>query len=310
MQAQYPCVEIDSTMEMHQIRYFIAVAKTLNFTRAAGECNVAQPSLTRAIKNLELELGGELFRRERASSHLTNLGRSMLPMLTQSYESAAAAKLQADSINKGEQPTIRIALSHTTDFDLLVTALAELNLAFNCVQISCIREKPDKILEGLRSGDIEIALAGQIGESWERLDAWPLFVEDFNVVVTKDHKFANRSSIKSEELKDEPMIVRPYCENHDDYHSTLNAEDTIFVQRYEVTSDRDAIRMIEAGFGIGLLPSSSRIGDTLCRIPFKHQLERTINIYSVSGRQRSPVQTGLMNLLRSADWGQYGNSSC
>ena len=52
-------------MEMHQIRYFLGVSRTLNFTRAAEECNVSQPSLTRAIKLLEEELGGELFRRER-----------------------------------------------------------------------------------------------------------------------------------------------------------------------------------------------------------------------------------------------------
>jgi DNA-binding transcriptional LysR family regulator len=47
-------------MEMHQIRYFLAAARTLNFTRAAEECNVAQPSLTRAIQQLEEELGGDL----------------------------------------------------------------------------------------------------------------------------------------------------------------------------------------------------------------------------------------------------------
>ena len=51
-------------MEMHQVRYFLAVARTRNFTRAAEECNVSQPSLTRAIQKLEGELGGPLFRRE------------------------------------------------------------------------------------------------------------------------------------------------------------------------------------------------------------------------------------------------------
>ena len=60
-------------MEMHQVRYFLAVTRTLNFTRAADECNVTQPSLTRAIKQLEGELGGDLFRRERpaAAAHRT-----------------------------------------------------------------------------------------------------------------------------------------------------------------------------------------------------------------------------------------------
>jgi len=60
-------------MEMHQVRYFLAVARVLNFTRAADECNVTQPSLTRAIKQLESELGGDLFRRERPAAQLTEL---------------------------------------------------------------------------------------------------------------------------------------------------------------------------------------------------------------------------------------------
>ena len=68
-------------MEMHQIRYFLAAARTLNFTRAAEECNVAQPSLTRAIQQLEQEFSGDLFRRERKLSHLTDLGQRMLPLM-------------------------------------------------------------------------------------------------------------------------------------------------------------------------------------------------------------------------------------
>lgn len=59
-------------MEMHQVRYFLAVCEALNFTRAAKACHVAQPSLTAAIKKLEQELGGELFRRERSRTHLTD----------------------------------------------------------------------------------------------------------------------------------------------------------------------------------------------------------------------------------------------
>ena len=79
-------------MEMHQIRYFLAVSRTLIFTRAAEDCHVAQPSLTRAIKLLEAELGGDLFRRERNLTHLTEFGQRMLPLMSQCYESALAAK--------------------------------------------------------------------------------------------------------------------------------------------------------------------------------------------------------------------------
>ena len=89
-------------MEMHQIRYFLAAARTLNFTRAAEECNVAQPSLTRAIQQLEEELGGDLFRRERKLSHLTDLGQRMLPLMQQCFDMAQGAKSLANSIKRGE----------------------------------------------------------------------------------------------------------------------------------------------------------------------------------------------------------------
>ena len=87
-------------MELHQIRYFLAVSSTLNFTRAAEECHVSQPSLTRAIKKLEDELGEELFRRERSRTHLTELGRVMVPFLQQSLDSAMAAKAHAQSYGR------------------------------------------------------------------------------------------------------------------------------------------------------------------------------------------------------------------
>ena len=75
-------------MEMHQARYFVALCETLNFTRAAEKCNVTQPSLTRAIKLLEDELGGPLFNRERNQTHLTELGRLMEPHLREVLDQA------------------------------------------------------------------------------------------------------------------------------------------------------------------------------------------------------------------------------
>src|SRR5262245_18715590 len=82
-------------MEMHQVRYFLAVCETLNFTRAAERCNVAQPSLTRAIKNLEDELGGPLFHRERNQTHLTELGKLMQPYIEQVLQQSEEAKSRA-----------------------------------------------------------------------------------------------------------------------------------------------------------------------------------------------------------------------
>ena len=82
-------------MEMQQIRYFLALCEEQNFTRAAGRCGVAQPSLTRAIKRLEKELGGALFERSRKTTGLTGLGRAVRPHFVEIARAAAAAKRDA-----------------------------------------------------------------------------------------------------------------------------------------------------------------------------------------------------------------------
>ncbi|MFK7992794.1 MAG: LysR family transcriptional regulator [Granulosicoccus sp.] len=66
-------------MELQQIRYFLALSEDLNFTRAAERCGVSQPSLTRAIKRLEGDLGAQLVRRERSRTHLTELAKKLNP---------------------------------------------------------------------------------------------------------------------------------------------------------------------------------------------------------------------------------------
>ena len=126
-------------MEMHQVRYFLAVARILNFTRAAEECHVAQPSLTRAVKQLEDELGGELFRRERNLSHLTEFGLRMQPFLQQCYDSAAAAKTLATSLKSGAVAPLTIAISSAVNISLIVPHLTEMTRTFKGLELSFLR---------------------------------------------------------------------------------------------------------------------------------------------------------------------------
>jgi DNA-binding transcriptional LysR family regulator len=98
-------------MELHQVRYFIALSNTLNFTRAAEACNVTQSALTRAIQRLEEELGGPLLQRERHLTQLSELGRLMLPLLEQSLAMAEAAKQRAYKFKKGEEATLAPGLA-------------------------------------------------------------------------------------------------------------------------------------------------------------------------------------------------------
>ena len=100
-------------MEMHQVRYFLAAVSELNFTKAADKCNVSQPSLTRAIKQLEGELGGDLFRRERPHAQLTELGQRMLPLLQAMLRKRARGALAGvrDQERRGRRAAAR-AVAH------------------------------------------------------------------------------------------------------------------------------------------------------------------------------------------------------
>src|SRR5262245_10289824 len=97
-------------MEMHQVRYFLASAKHLNFTRAAQECNVSAPALLRAIKLLELEFGGPLFNRERSRTHLSELGRIALPHLEQLQQEALDAKRKARDLLNLREGTLKLGI--------------------------------------------------------------------------------------------------------------------------------------------------------------------------------------------------------
>src|SRR5438128_1638582 len=178
-------------MEMHQVRYFLAVARVLNFTRAADECNVSQPSLTRAIKQLEAELGGDLFRRERPAAQLTELGQRMHPLLKQCFEAAAGARSLASSFKSGEIGALRIALTHAIDLTLLIPHLDQIKRQFNRLEFRFLRGSSQEVGEFLKRGEAELGIAAELGQDWDRLDTWPLFTENFQLVVNKRHPLAS-----------------------------------------------------------------------------------------------------------------------
>src|SRR5271166_2290097 len=158
-------------MEMYQVRYFLSVARTLNFTRAAGECDVAQPSLSRAIKQLEAELGGELFRRERPQAILTELGQRMLPILTRCNESANNATALATAVKKGEAGALRVALSSTIDLGILLPHVHKLGKIFDGLTLVVRRGSAAETRELLKTGNAEIAMPGRRTRRSNRLRA-------------------------------------------------------------------------------------------------------------------------------------------
>lgn len=290
-------------MEMHQIRYFLGVARNLNFTRAAEECHVSQPSLTRAIKLLEEELGGDLFRRERNHSHLTDLGVRMLPLLQQCYDTAQGAKSLATSFKKGEIASLRLALSRTVDMNLLVPALSHLLRVMNGLELKFLRGTAQEVSEFMKSGSADVAIAGPMSESWDRFDVRPLFSEKFVLLVNARHRLAGRPSAEIDDLWQERLILRRYCELAEPLAASLRRGGTGSLNSHEVDSERDLIALLEGNMGVAVAPNSTSIPHTLRRVPIPGlEISRTVYLYSVAGRPRSTPADVLMKLLLAADW--------
>jgi DNA-binding transcriptional LysR family regulator len=292
-------------MEMQQVRYFLALASTLNFTRAAEQCNVSQPALTRAIKGLEDEFGGDLIRREGRLSHLTELGQRMLPLLRQCYEGAASAKALARSVASGDVAALAIGVSRSVNVELVMPALSELYAAFPTLQLKIRRGAAREIVEMLKAGDVELAVAGPLEGDWDRLDSWSLFTEDFELVVGSDHALAMRNDLgfDAEALRDERFLIQVGAEMVEQQLARLRASGVPVANAHEVESDRDMTALLEANLGIALAPATAPRSARLRRLRLPVlDLQRTVCVYAVAGRRRTIETTSLLNLLRATDW--------
>ena len=293
-------------MEMHQVRYFLGVARTLNFTRAAEECHVAQPSLTRAIKQLEDELGGDLFHRERNNTHLTELGQRMLPLLQQCYDSAMTARSLATSLKKGEVATLRLALARSVDIAILIPYLTELRRKSKDLELKFMRGTGVETIDFLKRGEADLAVAPDIEETWDRLDKWPLFTERFSLLVSTKHPLAGRETIELDDLKRERLLMRTYCEQAPQLRVVLKERELDIASGHEIASERDLMKLVEADIGLGLAPLSSCLSDSLRRVSMNGlDFQRTVYVYGAAGRQRSAPAINLLKLLRAADWTRY-----
>jgi DNA-binding transcriptional LysR family regulator len=291
-------------LEMHHIRYFLAVSETLNLTKAAERCNVAQPALTRAIKALESELGGELLRRERSLSHLTELGRRILPMLRQCYDTALSAKVVAASINKGEVAPLSIAVSNAVTLAPFANILRELSRALPGLELNLYRGSGDEVAEHLKSGTAELAITGPLGAAWARLDALPLFEEPFALVVTKMHRLANKTKGEFEDLASETILVNAGCEMANELGGVLKANGISDAVIQKLATQDDLLTLLKAGLGVGIIPVGAMDTNELRRIPLDGlNLLRGVSAYTVAGRQRGVACATLFNMLRAADWG-------
>jgi len=288
---------------MQQIRYFLSLSTTLNFTRAAEECNVSQPALTRAIQALEGELGGELIRREGRLSHLTELGQRMLPLMERCYDSAVTAKDVARAVTKNEVAPLSLAVSHSVNIEMFMPPIAELFHGFPGIQMRITHGSGEEVLNRLKEGGAELALAGPVDMSWERLDQWPLKTEGFELAMHANHPLAKENSVDGDKLHGHPIFAQVGCECRKILTDWFDDQNIAFVVSHEVDTHHDMNALLTASSGIALVPKSAPHASQLKRAVLNGlELTRTISAYAVAGRARSPSASAFLNLLRSADF--------
>jgi len=294
-------------MEMHQVRYFLAVARTRNFTRAAEECNVSQPSLTRAIQKLEAELGGPLFRREHSLSHLTDLGRIMLPHLEQTYGAAQAAKSLAEGVRKGNLTPLSLGVTASFAPDHLVDTLGRLNRSLKGFELTLASAPHADLVRDMMQGDFDVVILEETADLPDRLRSWQLFRERYQVLCRTDHRFAQLNAIDPAELDGEIWIDCPNCLSSPRFHQLCALANVKPVFRHRAASEDHLQRMVLAGLGCALTPENIPIADGLTMRPVHDlDLSRTLLVATVIGRRTSFASEAFLKAARARAWPAAG----
>lgn len=290
-------------MEMHQIRYFLAVAETLNFTKAAEQCNVTQPALSRAIQQLEQEVGGLLLRRERALTHLTDLGRLMRPYLEQILRQAEEAKQQAKGFLKLDKAELRLGVLNSIGPLNFTSFLGTFHHRHPGIRLVITEGSPQRLIELLQQGELEVAIMAQPVEYPDRFDAEPLYRERFMVAFPPGHKFAKLEGIRPADMDGQAYVRRLSCEYRAYIADTLTKKGAKYEVSYQSEREDWVQTMIMAGLGVTSMPEYSPVLPGLMTRPYvEPEIERTVSLVSVAGRRHSPALAAFVKAVKAFEW--------
>ena len=280
-------------MELHQVRYFLALARSLNFTRAAEACNVTQPALTTAIRRLEAELGGPLLFRERSLTRLTPLGEAMLPLLETSYNAAEAARLQAASFGRAEAAPLRIGLNGSLAADLLAPVLGEVARLLPHLELSIDRDGAERLSARLLDGSLDVALFRAPERLPDRLHRWTLFEERPVLMMPTDHPLSKVDLVPSSALANLALIRRG---------DEFDAMAGLSAMQYHRAGDEGAVQaMVALGLGCALAGERTALGPGVTARPLDLPAHPIV-LATVSGRSPGAAVDGFVKLARARSW--------
>jgi LysR family hydrogen peroxide-inducible transcriptional activator len=241
-------------MEIHQLRYFCAVARHGTFTRAAQAERVAQPSLSQQILKLEAELGTRLFDRLPKSAKLTSFGTAFLPNAERILRELSEAKTEILEMSGEERGEISVGAIPTVAPYLLPSLFSSFYREHSTVTVNVVEDITQTLLERLHAGTIDLMVAA-LPVQGDEFVSFELLREPFFVVVSERHPYSHRKSIRIEELKDERFLLLKEGHCFRDSTMQLCRKSKVIPQVvFESGQFATIMGMVSAGMGISAVP--------------------------------------------------------
>ena len=196
-------------MELRQLEYFVAVAEERNFTRAAERVHISQPGVSAQIRQLERELGAELFDRSARTVTLTVAGKAALDHARAALAAAGALGQAVGEVTGLIRGRLTVGMVVGCTVTPLFDALAAFHRAHPGVEIALLEDNSDRLVEGVRSGALDLALAG-LAAAPDGLETLTIVSERLVAAVPPDHPLAGRGGVTLSDLAAHPIVCMPY----------------------------------------------------------------------------------------------------
>jgi DNA-binding transcriptional LysR family regulator len=287
-------------MELYQIRYFVALCETLNFARAAEQCNVSQPSLTRAVQKLEQELGGLLIYRGRRRTLLTELGELVRPMLKEVLSHAERTKTAAERHSDRKKTALRLGMMSSIGPVRLAPLLGRLCAAHLGFELALVEAPLPRLYDLLFGSHLDAAVVAYVGRPDKRFRYHRLYRERIVTVVPKGHRFEQFDGVRLHDLQNENFLFRTNCEMGDFLLESCRKQG--FEPRIIYRSAREdwVQTMVALGFGITVMPEFTHTDlATVARPIVDPDLARQLSLVTVAGRRHEHAVASLLHAIRA-----------
>lgn len=193
-------------MELRHLKYFVMVARTLNFSEASRRLYITQGTLSQQIQQLEGEIGAQLFDRTRHSVILTEAGEELLPLAIQTIEYSEICHNRIKDLKGALTGTLRIGT--TTSFSALLTdTVRRFVKEHPGVRLTILSESATEIIDMLRDKELDVALAFKPAVAYEELESETLFKNSLSAVMRKDHPLASHKVLTMEDLEKHRIVL-------------------------------------------------------------------------------------------------------